>query len=209
MYDNVFCGQAYLNAVTQNKIQQNDILLMLLIDGAQLYKSKDSDCWIYIWIILNLSPEYHYKKKHVLPGAIILGPKKLKIIDSFLFPGLHHLSAIQREGLCIWDASQDHEFISWLFLFLMCADGPGLLTLSNFIGHQGKNSCRMLCPLNGHHKPSVPQYYPVLLKPDNYNIHGCDYPDVNVYDIGPSNSHIYIQCLLHLLNSPTQRVYKI
>jgi len=207
-YDDVFCSQAYLDVVTQNKIQQNDILLMLLIDGAQLYKSKDSDCWIYIWIVLNLSPEYRYKKKHVLPGAIIPGPKKPKIIDSFLFPGLHHLSAIQQEGLRIWDASQDREFISRLFLFLACADGPGLLTLSNFIGHQGKNSCWMLCPLNGCRKPSAPQYYPVLLKPNNYNVRGCDNPDVDVYDIGPSNPHVYIQHLLHLLNSPTQRVYE-
>ena len=207
-YDDVFCGQAYLDAVTQNKIQQNDILLMLSIDGAQLYESKDSDCWIYIWIILNLSPEYRYKKKHVLLGAIIPGPKKPKIIDSFLFPGLHHLSTVQREGLHIWDASQDREFISQLFLFLACADGPGLLTLSNFVRHQGKNGCRMLCPLNGRRKPGAPQYYPVLLKPNDYNVRGCDHPDIDVYDIGPSDSHVYIQRLLNLLNSPTQRVYE-
>ena len=104
-YDDVFCGQAYLDAVTQNKIQQHDMLLMLSIDGAQLYESKESDCWIYIWIVLDMSPDHRYKKKHVLPGAIIPGPKKPKIIDSFLFPGLHHLSAVQQEGLRIWDAS--------------------------------------------------------------------------------------------------------
>jgi len=175
---------------------------------AHSYESKDSDCWIYIWIILNLSPKYCYKKKHVLPGAIIPDPKKLKIIDSFLFPGLHHLSTVQQEGLHIWDTSQDHEFISWLFLFLACADGPGLLTLSNFIGHQGKNGCQMLCPLNGCCKPGAPQYYPVLLKPNDYNVRGCDHPDINVYDIGLSDSHVYIQHLLNLLNSPTQHMYE-
>ena len=51
-----------------------------------MYESKESDCWIYIWIVLDMSPDHHYKKKHVLPGAIIPGPKKPKIIDSFLFP---------------------------------------------------------------------------------------------------------------------------
>ncbi|KIK25411.1 hypothetical protein PISMIDRAFT_9618 [Pisolithus microcarpus 441] len=111
-YDDVFCGQAYLDAVTQNKIHNDDILLMLSIDGAQLYESKESDCWIYIWIVLELSPDHRYKKKHVLPGAIIPGPRKPKIIDSFLFPGLHHLSAVQHEGLRIWDASQDRAFTS-------------------------------------------------------------------------------------------------
>lgn len=207
-YDDVFCGQAYLDAVTQNKIQPDDTLLMLSIDGAQLYESKESDCWIYIWIILELSPDHRYKKKHVLPGTIIPGPKKPKIIDSFLFLGLHHLSAVQREGLHIWDASQDHEFLSRLFLFLVCADGPRLLTLSNFVGHQGKNGCCMLCPLKGCHKPGASQYYPVLLKPDNYDIHGCDHPDVDVYNIGPSNSHTYVKQLSYLLGSHTQRVYE-
>jgi len=153
-------------------------------------------------------PQISLQEKHVLPGAIIPGPKKLKIINSFLFPGLHHLSAVQWEGLHIWDASQGREFISQLFLFLACADGPGLLTLSNFIGHQGKNDFWMLCPLNGRRKPGAPQYYPVLLKPDDYNVRGCDHPDIDVYDIGPSDSHVYIQRLLNLLNSLTQRVYE-
>ncbi|KAI6114439.1 hypothetical protein F5141DRAFT_1002244 [Pisolithus sp. B1] len=43
-YDNVFCSHAYLNAMTQNKIQPDDTLLMISIDGAQLYESKESDC---------------------------------------------------------------------------------------------------------------------------------------------------------------------
>ena len=55
-----------------------------------------------------------YIKKHILYGAIIPGPNKPKIIESFLFPGLHHLSAIQKEGLPIWDASRDVLYISHL-----------------------------------------------------------------------------------------------
>ncbi|KAL4080974.1 hypothetical protein J3A83DRAFT_4355858 [Scleroderma citrinum] len=152
-YDDIFCGQAYLDA-------HDDTLLMILIDK--------SNCWIYIWIILELSPNHQYKKKH-----------KLEIVDSFLFPGLHHLSTVQHEGLHIWDASQDCKFISCLFLFLACADGPGLLTLSNFVGHQSKNRC-------------------FLLKPDNYNVHGCDHPYVD----------IYIEQLAYLLSSQTQCIYE-
>ena len=130
-------------------IQPEDMLLMISIDGAQLFESKESDCWIYIWVILELLLDHRYKKKHVLPGAIIPGPKKPKFIKSFLFPGLHHLSALQREGLTIWDSGCMREFISRLFLFLACADGPGLLTMSNFVGHQGKTGCCMRCPLKG------------------------------------------------------------
>ena len=92
-YDDIFCGSAYINRVADGTIQLEDMLLMILINGAQLFKSKESDFWIYIWVILELSPDHHYKKKHVLLGVIIPGPKKPKFIESFLFPGLHHFSA--------------------------------------------------------------------------------------------------------------------
>ncbi|KIO11941.1 hypothetical protein M404DRAFT_48044, partial [Pisolithus tinctorius Marx 270] len=82
---------------------ENDIVLSVLLDGAQLYESKQSDCWLYIWIILNLSPDKRYKKTHVLPGGFIPGPNKPKNLDSFLFIGMHNLSALQSEGLRIWD----------------------------------------------------------------------------------------------------------
>jgi len=72
---------------------------MLSIDGAQLYRNKKLDCWIYIWIILNLPPDQRYKIRNILLGGIIPGPNNPKHIDSFLFPGLAHLSALQKEGL--------------------------------------------------------------------------------------------------------------
>ncbi|KAH7917471.1 hypothetical protein BV22DRAFT_989347, partial [Leucogyrophana mollusca] len=93
----------YLNAVQQGDIKDTDTVLMLSMDGAQLYQNKQSDCWIYIWILLDLSPDLRYKKKYILPGGFIPGPNKPKNVDSFLFPGLHHLAALQREGLRVWD----------------------------------------------------------------------------------------------------------
>lgn len=117
-YDDIITSTEYLKAIHDGKIQEDDIVLMLSIDGAQLYESKESDCWIYIWIIINLSPDLCYKKKYILPGGIIPGPKKPKLIKSFLFPGLHHLVAMQKEGLHIWDASKDKVFTSNLFSHL-------------------------------------------------------------------------------------------
>ena len=35
---------------------KDDIALQLSIDGAQLYRDKASDCWMFIWIIHNLHP---------------------------------------------------------------------------------------------------------------------------------------------------------
>ncbi|KAG2337345.1 hypothetical protein BDR05DRAFT_978538 [Suillus weaverae] len=183
-YDNILTGSTYLNAVQDGYIKTEDMLLIISIDGAQLYESKSSDCWIYIWIIIEHFPDQCYKKKNVLPGTIILGPNKPKFIESFLFPGFHHLSALQHEGLTIWDASRDHTFISRLFLFLACAYGPSLICMSNFVGHSGKVGC---C----HRKPGASQYYPVLLKPHNYSVVGCDHNDVNVYNLPLRTSEGY------------------
>lgn len=100
--NDIAMGWDFLGAVLDGDIKEHDVVLMVSLDGVQLYESKDSDCWMYIWIIGNLSPDIHYRKLNVLLGSFIPGPKKPKNIDSFLFPGMHHLAAIQREGLAIW-----------------------------------------------------------------------------------------------------------
>jgi hypothetical protein len=99
------------------------------------------------------------KKAYVLPGGFIPGPNKPKNMDSFLFPGLHHLCALQREGLYIWDASTNRLFISKLFLGLSTADGPGMAYLNGLVGHHGKYGCRLYCPVPGCHKPNGSHYY--------------------------------------------------
>ncbi len=104
-YDDFHCGKEIVEAVQRGDIKKDDILLMFSMDGAQLYKGKKSDCWIYIWVILNLSPDKRYKKRYVMPGGFIPGPNAPKDPNSFVFPGLHHVSALQREGLKIWKAS--------------------------------------------------------------------------------------------------------
>ncbi|KAG1747849.1 uncharacterized protein EDB91DRAFT_1235805 [Suillus paluster] len=73
-YSDFLDGEAYHEAVHDGRIGNDDIVVMMSIDGAQLYQSKQSD-----WII---------------PG-----PNKPKNVDSFLFPGFHHPATIQKEGL--------------------------------------------------------------------------------------------------------------
>ncbi|KAF8546051.1 hypothetical protein OG21DRAFT_1427996, partial [Imleria badia] len=92
LVNDIVMGWDFLGAVLDSDIKEHDIVLMVSLDGAQLYESKESDCWMYIWIIGNLSPDIHYCKLNVLPGGFIPGPKKPKNVDSFLFPGMHHLA---------------------------------------------------------------------------------------------------------------------
>lgn len=177
-YIDFFDGSDYVEAVMDGRITSDDMVLVLSIDGAQLYRNKVSDCWIYIWVILDHSPDVRYKKKHILPGGFI--PGKPKSVDSFLFPGLHHLSAIQKEGLRIWDAFRDRLFTSHPFLALATADGPGMAYLNGLVGHHGKHGCRLACPLQGRHKPGASHYYPARLRPTDYNVEGCDHDDVDL-----------------------------
>jgi hypothetical protein len=206
-YDDIVTGRAYLEAVQQGRIKTDDMVLMMSLDGAQLYENKQSDVWIYIWIIVDISPAHRYKKKHVIIGAVIPGPNKPKYIPSFLYPGLHHLAALQREGLTVWDARRDVTFISHLFLFLALADGPGLTCVSNLVGHSGKNGCRMLCGVEGRRRPGG-HYYPALLRPNNYNVSGCNHEDLDPAATPSGSSEDYVRRLRILMASPNQAQYE-
>ena len=105
-YSDFLDGSQYLEAVDEGLIKEDDIVLMLSLDGAQLFMSKQSDCWICIWVVFNHSLDVHYKKLSVLPAFTIPGPNPLQIIDSFLFRSLQHLVALQKDSFSMWDASK-------------------------------------------------------------------------------------------------------
>ncbi|KJA14969.1 hypothetical protein HYPSUDRAFT_149723, partial [Hypholoma sublateritium FD-334 SS-4] len=207
-YDDFLHGSDYLENVRSGNIKDDDMVLMFSMDGAQLYAHKASDCWIYIWVLFDLSPSERYKKHRVLPGGFIPGPNKPKNMDSFLFPGLYHLAAIQNEGLPIWDASSNRLFCSGLFLALNTADGPGMAYLNGLVGHHGKFGCRLYCSVPGRHKPNGPHYYPALLKPLDYIMPGCDHADISHDFPFQSSPQLYFFNLRHVLDSSNETQYK-
>ena len=180
---------------------------MVSLDGAQLYEDKESDCWLYIWIVINLPPDKRYRKTHVLPGGFIPGPNKPKNPDSFMVVGLHHLAALQREGLTIWDPSCNEDFRSDLYLLFTTADGPGLVYWDGLVGHCGKNGCRLYCGVKGRHKDSRSHYYPALLTPHNARV-GSNHPDISSANLPPAGSEEYSANLSHLMSSPNQRQFE-
>ena len=183
-YDDILCGQAYLDAAKEAPINEYDTVLMLSIDGAQLYRNKKSDCWIYIWIIIDLGPDERYKIRNILPGGVIPGPEKPKNLDSFLFPGLAHISALQHEGLHIWDAYNQRRAICFIFLILVLADAVGMAELSGSVGHHGRKGCRLLCGFSGRNKNQGAHYYPALLRPDGFETHRTSsHPDVDINEL--------------------------
>lgn len=207
-FEDFIHGSAYLEAIKSGCIQDTDMILMLSLDGAQLYAHKISDCWIYIWVIFDHAPDLRYKQRQVLPGGFIPGPNKPKIVDSFLFPGLHHLSALQQECLCIWDALWDMVFISKPFFALGTADGPGMIYLNGLVGYHGKSGCHLYCSVVGQHKPGGSHYYPVLLKPHNYRVEGCDHDDISYTALPDCSLDRYHENLHHLMAAGNETQYK-
>ena len=195
-------GQDYLINVAPH-LKPHDTVLMFSADGAQLFKSKKSDCWMYIWVVYDLAPGDRYKKRYILPGGFVPGPNAPKNFDSLFFPGLYHLSALQREGLVVWDAHDQKLHRDDPFLIFATADAVGIADVSGSAGHHARRGCRLMCEFPGRHKPGAGHYYPVLLKPNDCdNRHGCNHDDINVNDIGDPDTEKY-QADLHLLLSST------
>lgn len=202
--DDIAMGWDFLGAVLDGDIKEHDVVLMVSLDGAQLYDSKDSDCWMYIWIIGNLSPDTRYRKLNVLPGSFIPGPKKPKNVDSFLFPGMHHLAAIQREGLAVWDPLSDSHCMAHVYLLFTTADGPGLVYWDGMVGHSGKNGCRLYCGLPGRRKEHGHRYYPALLCPRDRVPEGSNHADIDAFSLPPGGSSDYLHNLTKIVSSPNQ-----
>ena len=183
-YNDTACSHDLLRAWVSGRFTKDDIALQLSIDGAQLYRDKASDCWMFIWIVHNFRPGLRYTKSFVIPGSFVPGPNKPREIDSFLFPSLYHLAAIQREGLRIFDASTSTEIRRSIpMIVIASADSPGAASMSGFVGHSGKQGCRVYCAITGRRRDGDPHYFPVMSKPHSYAIPGCSHGDVTFKDL--------------------------
>lgn len=208
VYEDLLHGKDYLDAVIRGDIKDTDIVLIGSIDGAQLYRNKKSDCWISIWILAELTPEKRYKVRAVLPDSFWPGPNKPKHVDSFKFPSVHHLSALQKEGLRIWDAHDEKVVTSRPFLLMETADGPGMTGLNGLVGHQGAYGCRLYCPLKGRRKDGKPHYYPVMKLPTDYSLAGCSHPDIDPESLQQPSEDEYLRNLAYVLGSRNETDYK-
>jgi hypothetical protein len=209
IFDDILCGDAYLDLVDKGDVGEHDTVLMFSIDGAQLYESKKSNCWIYIWILVDLAPDKRYKVRNILPGGVIPGPEHPGDLDSFLFPGLAHVSALQREGLPIWDAYRRERMVSFLFVLLILADAVAMGQLSGSVGHHGRKGCRLLCGFVGRNKAQGSHYYPALLRPDGFEGHRTSsHPDIDIYALPTPNPEEYKIDLFHVVSSCSRREYE-
>ncbi|KAI0037578.1 hypothetical protein FA95DRAFT_1506801, partial [Auriscalpium vulgare] len=81
-YEDIVHGSDYIKAVRRGDIGPDDCVVMFSMDGAQLYCSKKSECWISIfpdysrsntiWVRFDLSPGLRYKRRHIFPSFPVL-----------------------------------------------------------------------------------------------------------------------------------------
>ncbi|EIW77607.1 hypothetical protein CONPUDRAFT_61883, partial [Coniophora puteana RWD-64-598 SS2] len=208
-FEDYIDGTDYLEGVLDAKIQDNDIVVMSSMDAAQLIDSQQSDVTIYVWIILDYSPDKRYKKKRVLIGGVIPGPNKPSNLESFLFPGFHHVSALQREGLQIWNAYQNRKYLSRVHHLFPLADAQGLIYYNGMCGYCGKNGCRLYCGILGRRKATGTRYYPAMLRPQgHYHVQGCDHDDIPLASIPQPACADYSVNLEHLVSSASVTEYE-
>ena len=209
LYDDILSGESYLGLVDDGLVDEYDSVLMLSIDGAQLHQSKQSDCWIYIWLLVDLAPDKHYKIRNILLGGVIPGPESPDDLDSFLFPGLAHVSALQQEGLPIWDSYRRQRAIAFLFLLLVLADSIAMSRLSGSVGHHGRKGCHLLCGLVGRNKTRGAHYYPALLRPTGFENHRTSsHPDIDINTLPIPSNCDYKTDLFHVISSRNETEYK-
>ncbi|KAF8989522.1 hypothetical protein BDZ89DRAFT_1152279 [Hymenopellis radicata] len=210
VYDDIMCGTDFRALAERLKLSGKDSLVSLSWDGLRLYQNKKSDCWIAAWIVNNLAPggdghDGRYKKKRILPNVVVPGPNKPKNTYSFLFRGLHHLSALQREdngrGIRIWDAQSKEVFSSRTILLFGLADAVGLPEVDGRVGHHGARGCRLGCPMKGRHKAGTGHYHPVHLQPENYDVAACNHGDVDIRSLKTQSPEEYHEQLKRVLNA--------
>ena len=158
-------------------------------------------------MLLNLSPTRCYQKKHVLIGGFIPGPNNPRNFDSFLFPGLGHLAALQRETIMIWDSVLQREVHSWIFLPLIIADGPGMMHITGFVEYHGKHGCQLYCGFSGRCEQQGKHYFPALLKPRGYDVERSLHPDIDIRFIQEASCEEYEKNLTTLVTSPSDAQY--
>ncbi|EKM56153.1 uncharacterized protein PHACADRAFT_64480, partial [Phanerochaete carnosa HHB-10118-sp] len=211
--DDYIHGTDYLEAALNGFIGEDDTVLMLSLDGAQLYRNKTSDVWIYIWVLMDHSPDTRYKKQNIYVGGVIPGPNKPKNIDSFLFPGFRHLAALMKEGLAVWNGATQRLFRSDPYIIAFRADQIGMTQMTGLVGHHGRFGCRLYCPFPGRRKDRSGHYFQATQLPHNHRVNNSDHPDVNVgviiNETYAEKTHRYNNNLQQLLSgSRSQAAYE-
>lgn len=104
----------------------HDIALHLSLDGFQLTNMSNHEVTPVIFLNLNLPPQERYKVDNILAGMLIPGPKKPKVLDTFLRPLVNELNNLGGNGVLAVDGRNYTEFQLRAWVTMVTGDGPAL-----------------------------------------------------------------------------------
>ena len=163
--------------------EKTDTALSISSDGAQLTMKKQSNMWLLIVVLLNLSPEICYKAKNVIIPLAIPGPLAPGNVESFIYPLFEELAQAS-VGMWTWDAVDSSYFVLRAYLCGIKGDMLGSAKLSGMAGHSAVYGDRFSLvqgarPTNA--KGSKFQYYPI--SPPQKEIHNKYRPIVDMKNL--------------------------
>jgi hypothetical protein len=104
----------------------HDVALHLSLDGFQLTNMSNHEVTPVIFLNLNLPPQERYKVDNILAGMLIPGPKKPKVLDTFLRPLVNELNNLGGNGVLAVDGRNYTEFQLRAWVTMVTGDGPAL-----------------------------------------------------------------------------------
>jgi hypothetical protein len=108
----------------------------------------------------------------------------------------------------IWDAVDKQVHRSHIFSLLETADEPAMAHLNGLTRHIGAYRCCQFCSVKGGQKPGLNHYYPVLFKPLNYDIPGCNHEDVDGHHLTTVDVDEYKRCLEDIIYASDRKDYE-
>ena len=125
---------------------------------------------------------------------------------------MHHLSALQRKnngaGLFMWDVSAGKTIQSHIIFALSTADAVGMAETDGRVGHHSAHGCQLGCPMKGRHKPHTGHYFAVHLRPNNYMVHDCNHPNIDICNLTTLSCDQYQHDLSKVIASSNQHDYE-
>lgn len=132
-----------------------DIALGLATDGFAPFRRRKNTCWPIIIINYNLPPDIRFHLSQILCVGVVPGPKKPKDFDSFLWPLVEELLALQA-GVRAFDSIKMELFALRSYLIRVFGDIPAISMVMRMKGHNGQAPCRM-CNIKGLRAPANPR----------------------------------------------------
>jgi Transposase family tnp2 len=142
---------------------KRDTALSISSDGAQLTMKKQSNMWLLIVVLLNLSPDVCYKADNIIIPLVIPGPSAPGNVESFIYPLFEELAKAS-VGMWTWDAVDSSYFVLRAYLCGVKGDMLGSAKLSGMAGHSAQYGDRFSLVQGA--RPSTgggakAQYYPI------------------------------------------------